>query len=196
MDRGSKRSRNVATCLAAALIVVWALAAAGCGSSSTKGPFNLNFYSSPDPNGTNLKAAKACAQASGGKYKITFVPLANSADSSRALLVQRLAAHDSDISLMNMDTIWTSEFAAAGWLKPISGAERQQALSNVLPIVAQGAQYKGTLYVVPLNTNAQLLWYRKDLVKTPPKTWTQMISMAQKLPASDGLIEEQGQEYE
>ena len=41
-----------------------------------------------------------------------------------------------------------------------------------------------------------MLWYRKDLVKTPPKTWAQMISMAQKLPASDGLIEEQGQEYE
>jgi multiple sugar transport system substrate-binding protein len=183
-------------CLSATLIVVWALAAAGCGSSSTHGPVNLNFYSSPDPNGTNVKAAKACAQASGGKYKITLVPLANSADSSRALLVQRLAAHDSDISLMNMDTIWTSEFAAAGWLRPITGAERQQALSNVLPIVAQGSQYKGTLYVVPLNTNAQLLWYRKDLVKTPPKTWAQMIAMAQKLPASDGLIEEQGQEYE
>jgi Maltose-binding periplasmic proteins/domains len=66
----------------------------------------------------------------------------------------------------------------------------------VLPIVAQGSQYKGKVYVVPLNTNAQLLWYRKDLVKTPPKTWAQMISMAQKLPASDGLIEEQGQEYE
>ena len=50
--------------------------------------------------------------------------------------------------------------------------------------------------MVPLNTNAQLLWYRKDLVKTPPKTWAQMIPMAKKLPSSDGLIEEQGQEYE
>ena len=183
-------------CLAAALLVVWTLAVAGCGSSSTKGPVNLNFYSNPDPNGTDVKAAKACAQQSGGKYKITYVPLGNSADSSRALLVQRLAAHDHDISLMNMDTIWTSEFAAAGWLKPITGAERQQALSNVLPIVAQGAQYNGQLYVVPLNTNAQLLWYRKDLVKTPPTTWSQMIAAAQKLPASEGLIEEQGQEYE
>ena len=182
--------------LTAALIAVWALALAGCGSSSTKGPVNLNFYSNPDPNGTDVKAAKACSQQSGGKYKITYIPLGNSADSSRALLVQRLAAHDHDISLMNMDTIWTSEFAAAGWLKPITGAERQQALNNVLPIVAQGAEYNGKLYVVPLNTNAQLLWYRKDLVKTPPTTWSQMISMAKALPASDGLIEEQGQEYE
>jgi multiple sugar transport system substrate-binding protein len=182
--------------LAAALLVVWTLAVAGCGSSSTKGPVNLNFYSNPDPNGTDVKAAKACSQQSGGKYKVTYIPLGNSADSSRALLVQRLAAHDHDISLTNMDTIWTSEFAAAGWLKPITGAERQQALTNVLPIVAQGAEYNGQLYVVPLNTNAQLLWYRKDLVKTPPTTWSEMIADAKKLPASQGLIEEQGQAYE
>jgi multiple sugar transport system substrate-binding protein len=179
------------------VLAVWALALAGCGSSgSSKGPVNLNFYSNPDPNGTDVKAAKACSQQSGGKYKITYIPLGNSADASRALLVQRLAAHDHDISLMNMDTIWTSEFAAAGWLKPITGAQRQTALSNVLPIVAQGAEYNGKLYVVPLNTNAQLLWYRKDLVKTPPKTWAQMIQMAKALPASNGLIEEQGQAYE
>jgi multiple sugar transport system substrate-binding protein len=180
-----------------ALACAASVAACGSsGSSGSSGPVNLNFYSTPDPNGTNVKAAKACGEQSGGKYKITFVPLANSADSSRALLVQRLAAHDSDISLMNMDTIWTSEFAAAGWLRPITGAQRAEALNNVIPIVAQGSQYKGTLYVVPLNTNAQLLWYRKDLVSRPPTTWAQMIADAKKLPASDGLIEEQGQEYE
>jgi multiple sugar transport system substrate-binding protein len=184
--------------IAQAIVLAGACAAVGgCGgSSSSTGPVNLNFYSSPDPNGTNLKAAKACEQQDGNKYKISFVPLGNSADASRALLVQRLAAHDSDISMMNMDTIWTAEFAAAGWLKPITGAQRQEALNNVLPIVAQGSQYKGTVYVVPLNTNAQLLWYRKDLVPTPPTTWSQLIADAQKLPASQGLIEEQGQEYE
>ena len=72
-----------------------------------------------------------------------------------------------DYSLLNMDTIWTSEFAAAGWLKKITGADRQQASSGVLPIAAQSAEYKGNLYAVPLNTNAQLLWYRKDLVQAP-----------------------------
>ena len=75
-----------------------------------------------------------------------------------------------------MDTIWTSEFAAAGWLKKITGAARQEVLHDVLPIAAQSAEYKGGLYAIPLNTNAQLLWYRKDLVKTPPTTWAQMIA--------------------
>jgi multiple sugar transport system substrate-binding protein len=183
-----------------ALVVALVLAsatAAGCGSSSSgSGPVTLKYYSALDPNGTNVKAAAACSQQSHGQYTIQLVPLANSADASRQLLVQRLAAHDSDISMINMDTIWTPEFAAAGWLKPITGTERQQALHDVLPIAAQSAEWKGTLYAVPTNTNAQLLWYRKDLVKTPPTTWAQLIADAKHLPASDGLIEEQGAEYE
>jgi multiple sugar transport system substrate-binding protein len=181
---------------AMALIGVWAIAVAGCGSSATHGPVSLVYYSEIDPNGTNVKAAQTCSAQSHGSYKISITPTANSADTSRQLIVQRLAAHDSDFSLLNMDTIWTSEFAAAGWLKPFTGPERQEALNDVLPIAAQSAEYQGKLYAVPLNTNAQLLWYRKDLVHTPPTTWSQMIADARKLPASDGLIEEQGQQYE
>ena len=56
----------------------------------------------------------------------------------------------------------------------------------MLPIAAQSAEYKGTLYAVPLNTNAQLLWYRKDLLASihqpVPTTWAQVIADAQKLP--------------
>jgi multiple sugar transport system substrate-binding protein len=51
---------------------------------------------------------------------------------------------------------------------------------------------------VPYNSNTQLLWYRDDLVKTPPKTWDEMIADAEQL-AKQGkphLIEIQGAQYE
>ena len=57
-------------------------------------------------------------------------------------------------------------------------------------------QWKDKTYAVPLNTNVQLLWYRKDLVPKPPETWDEMIAMAKKLPAGEGNILEQGQKYE
>ncbi len=193
------RVLRIATAIAiGGLCALWV---AACGSSgSTHGPASIVYYSPVDSNGTNVKAAATCSKQSNGSYTISITPEANSSDASRQLAVQRLAAHDSDYSLLNMDTIWTAEFAAAGWLKPITGAERQQALQGVLPIAAQSAEYKGTLYAIPLNTNAQLLWYRKDLLasihQTVPTTWAQVIADAQKLPDSDGLIEEQGQQYE
>ena len=180
-----------------ALVALCGLWIAACGSAgAAHGPAHLVYYAPVDPNGTNVKAAETCSRQSGGSYTISITPEANSSDASRALIVQRLAAHDGDYSLLNMDTIWTSEFAAAGWLQKITGAARQEVLHGVLPIAAQSAEYKGGLYAVPLNTNAQLLWYRKDLVKTPPATWAQLIKDAQKLPANEGLIEEQGQQYE
>ena len=51
---------------------------------------------------------------------------------------------------------------------------------------------------MPDNTNTQLLWYRSDLVPTPPTTWAQMIADAEQL-AKEGkphLIEIQGAQYE
>jgi len=153
----------------------------------------LKYYSGLDPGGTNVKAAKECSTS---QYKIQIVPLANSADASRELLVRRLAAHDSDIDMIQMDTIWTPEFAAAGWLKELTGADKQDALDDVLKGPAQSVEWQGKTYGIPLNTNAQLLWYRKDLVPNPPKTWAEMIDQAKKIPAKEGLIEEQGNHYE
>jgi trehalose/maltose transport system substrate-binding protein len=193
-----KAGRIAQSIVLASLCALWI---AACGSAGgSHGEAHLVYYAPIDSNGTNVKAAETCTKQSGGSYTISITPEANSSDASRALIVQRLAAHDGDYSLLNMDTIWTAEFAAAGWLKQITGADRQQALQGVLPIAAQSAEYKGGLYAVPLNTNAQLLWYRKDLLaqihQPAPTTWAQIISDAQKLPASDGLIEEQGQQYE
>jgi multiple sugar transport system substrate-binding protein len=195
---GSRVARLVTAIAVGALCALWI---AACGSSgSAHGPASIVYYSPLDPNGTNVKAAATCSKQSNGAYNITITPESSSSDASRQLAVQRLAARDPDYSLLNMDTIWTAEFAAAGWLKPITGAARQEALQGVLPIAAQSAEYKGTLYAIPLNTNAQLLWYRKDLLaqihQPPPTTWAQMIADAQKLPASEGLIEEQGAQYE
>jgi multiple sugar transport system substrate-binding protein len=149
-----------------------------------------------DPGGTNTKAAKECSDQSGGKYVIKQTPVANSADASRELIVRRLAAGDKNIDIVNMDTIWTPEFAEAGWLRELKGAEQGDALNDVLDGPKSSVQWKDKTYAVPLNTNVQLLWYRKDLVPTPPETWDEMIAMAKKLPAGKGNILEQGQKYE
>ena len=179
----------------AAIAVTCAAVVAGCGGSSN-GPVTLNLLGPLDPGGTNVKAAAQCSADSKGAYTIKMTPVSTSADASRELIVRRLAAGDKNIDLVNMDTIWTPEFAEAGWLKQLTGADQADALNDVLPGPKSAVTWKGKTYGVPLNTNVQLLWYRKDLVPTPPKTWDEMIAMAKKLPAGEGNILEQGQHYE
>ena len=57
---------------------------------------------------------------------------------------------------------------------------------------------KNKLWAVPINSNTELLWYRKDLVPNPPTTWAQMIADANHLAAEGKphYIEEQGAQYE
>src|SRR3954447_25444834 len=187
--------RRAGTGVMAVIAAVCAIVVAGCGGSSG-GPQTLNYIGPIDPAGTNTKAAAECSQQSGGKYKIAMFPVGNSADATRELFVRRLAAGDKNMDIINMDTIYTPEFAEAGWLKEMTGADKKDALDDVLPGPAQSVTWKNKVYGIPTNTNVQLLWYRKDLVPKPPKTWDEMIAMAKKLPPVEGNILEQGQKYE
>src|SRR6478736_3553892 len=180
---------------AASLAAACALVAAGCGGSEG-GPVTLNLLGPLDPGGTNTKAAKECSDQSNGQYVIKQTPVANSADASRELVVRRLAAGDKNIDIINMDTIWTPEFAEAGLLREPATTEKEDALDDVLDGPKSSVQWKDKTYAIPLNTNVQLLWYRKDLVPKPPETWDEMIAMAKKLPPVKGNILEQGQKYE
>jgi multiple sugar transport system substrate-binding protein len=168
----------------------------GCGGSS--GPPTLQYYIFPEPSGSFAKAVSDCTKASGGKYKIALNSLPSASDAQRQQLVRRLAAQDSAIDIVGMDVNWTAEFAEAGWIRPWTGEFAQAVTHGVLPGPIATATWNGKLYGAPLNSNTQLLWYRKDLVPNPPTTWAQMIGDATQL-AKEGkphYIEEQGAQYE
>ncbi len=173
-----------------------AVVLAACGSSS--GPVALNWYVFPEPSGSFATAAANCSKASAGKYEIKINFLSTQSDGQRVSLVRRLAARDPSIDILAMDVDWTAEFATANWIRPWTGANAAAVTKGVLSGPIQTATWRNRLYAAPINSNTQLLWYRKDLVPTPPKTWTQMIDDAIAL-AKQGkphYIEEQGAKYE
>ncbi len=179
------------------LTCIAALTVAACGGSSN-GAATLNYYTFPEPSGSFAKAAADCSKASGGRYQITLNSLPSASDAQRQSLVRRLAAGDNGIDIIGMDVNWTAEFADAGWIRPWTGPDAAVVTRGVLPGPIATATYKGKVYGAPLNSNTQLLWYRKDLVPTPPTTWAQMLQDATKL-AKQGkphYIEEQGAQYE
>ena len=187
--------RDILTVVAAIATIAFIV---GCGSSSSSGPVTLNWYVFPEPSGSFQTAATNCSKASGGKYDIKINFLSTSSDQQRVSLVRRLAANDSSIDLLAMDVDWTAEFATAKWIVPVPNQLAQQIRSQDLRGPVQTATVNGKLWAVPINSNTQLLWYRKDLVPNPPKTWNQMIDDAEQL-AKQGkphYIEVQGAQYE
>ena len=184
--------------LAGAAAVLAAVALAACGSSSSKGAVTLNWYVFPEPSGSFAAAAQECSKNSGGAYNIKINFLSTSSDQQRVSLVRRLAANDSAIDILAMDVDWTAEFATAKWLKPVPASVAAQIKSTDLAGPVQTATWKNQLWAVPINSNTELLWYRKDLVSSPPTTWAQMIADANHLAAQGKphFIEEQGAQYE
>jgi multiple sugar transport system substrate-binding protein len=167
----------------------------GCGGGGGGGPVTLNWFVATQPGGTIQEVADRCSKESHGRYEINVELLPTDATQQREQLVRRLAAKDSTVDLIGMDVIWTAEFANAGWISEWPADLRRQVTKDVFPSVLKTASFEGKLYGAPFNTNTQLLWYRKDLVSDPPKTWDEMIATAEKLPEA-GTIQLQANKYE
>jgi multiple sugar transport system substrate-binding protein len=181
----------------AALALVAALAMSGCGADKTSGKgAALTWFIGNQPGGALKKIAARCSAQSGGRYHIGFELLPNQADQQREQLVRRLGAKDSTMDLLGMDVVWTGEFANAGWLRPVPPDVAKTVSKDVFDSVLQTARFKGRLYTVPIWSNTELLWYRKDRVPKPPKTWDEMIAQAEKLGPSRGRIQLQANRYE
>jgi multiple sugar transport system substrate-binding protein len=188
----------VPRCVLVIALAVAALAGPLSCGGGTVGPPTVSFYIFHEPSGAFERAAQMCSQESNGRYRIQISELPSTADGQRQQLVRRLAASDSSIDILGMDVVWTAEFAEAGWLRPVPGRLRDEVTRGTLVPALRTATWRATLYALPDNTNTQLLWYRRDLVPSPPATWAQMIDMGTRLAQQGrpGLVEIQGAQYE
>jgi multiple sugar transport system substrate-binding protein len=180
-DRMSVRWRLVAA-LGAALVAAPAVAA--CGSEGGK---QINVYYAPEEN--FQKVIDLCNEQAGGRYEIVYRKLPRDADGQREQMVRRLAAGDTDLDVLGLDVTWVPEFAEAKWLEEWTGDNQSEAEQGVLEGPLETAKWDGKLYSATKNTNVQLLWYDQTLTPDPPRTWDEMLTMAQQL-------KDQGKPYE
>src|SRR3954470_5860485 len=185
--------RVIATMAAVTSVLV--MAACG-GSSGGSGKVTLNWFIFNEPSGGVQAAAKKCSAASGGRYDIKFQYLPSQADAQREQLVRRLGAKDDPLDLLGLDVVWTGEFANAGWVKEVPADQQAALTKGDFKSVLNSARFENKLYAVPIWSNTQLLWYRKDRVPQAPKTWDQMQQMAEKLGPAKGQIQVQANKYE
>src|SRR5215207_6411352 len=181
--RTPRRSSRFAAMVGAAALVT-SLAACSSGPQGTV----INLYGGASATKFDEIIAACNAQAA-GRYTIVGNLLPSDADGQRDQLVRRLAAHDDGLDLLGMDVTWTAEFAEANWIRELTGEQKAAATKDTLQPPIDTAPWQGKLYGVPRTTNVQLLWYRKSLVPTPPKTFDEMMSMSAQLKA-------QGKPYE
>ncbi|MFJ3904006.1 ABC transporter substrate-binding protein [Streptomyces sp. NPDC090025] len=126
---------------------------------------------------------------------VTLVELPDTADETRAQMLSELRSGSSRFDVLNIDVAWTSEFAAAGLVRPLDPGRFE--LDAFLRPVVDTATFEGRLYAVPYVTNAGLLYYRADVLEAagerPPRTWAELARQARTLAPRHGLAGYAGQ---
>ena len=193
----------------AALMMAGALALSGCGGAASSGTTaaggdaaaNMDgrgpiTYVQGKDNSNVVRPLIDKWNAAHPNEKVTFKEQTDQADQQHDDLVQHFQAKDPGYDVASVDVVWTAEFAAKGWLQPLKDKMALDTSAMLKPTV-EAASYKGTLYAAPESSDGGILYYRKDLVPTPPKTWDEMMSMCSIAKANNiGCYSGQFKKYE
>jgi multiple sugar transport system substrate-binding protein len=121
--------------------------------------------------------------------RVTLIQLPDDADDQLAQLVANLQAKSDVYDVMSLDVIWTAEFASSGWIIPLN--QKLFPLGDMLRPAVDTAMYQGKLWAAPFTSNAELLYYRKDILAqagaSPPRTWAQLAELAKTVAPRFGL---------
>jgi multiple sugar transport system substrate-binding protein len=82
------------------------------------------------------------------------------------LYVQWLNARGGDPDLLQLDVVWTPEFAAAGWLLPLDAYGPDTV--RFFPAMLAANRWRDSLYALPWFVDVGLLYWRTDLLPAAP----------------------------
>jgi multiple sugar transport system substrate-binding protein len=101
----------------------------------------------------------------------------DAADQRHQLYVQWLNAHATDPDVLQLDVIWTAEFAAAGWIASLD--QFTPSTGQFFPATLDANRWNGSLFALPWFVDVGLLYWRTDLMQQAPSTIHQMRELAQ-----------------
>ena len=119
--------------------------------------------------------------------KVKVVPHPAASDASYSQLARVFASKSSSFDVAMIDVVWPGAFAPyLVDLKPKLGKEAKQHAQGII----RNDTIDGKLVAMPWFGDFGILYYRTDLLRkygytAPPKTWTQLFAMANKIQAGE-----------
>jgi multiple sugar transport system substrate-binding protein len=195
----------VAVCATATL----GLAACGSSSSGSSGSSGKQVAASAKQTiefataglgteGTATKAAITGFEKLHPNITVTILNLSSNATVAQQQEERYFLASSATPDVVYTDVTWPSAFARSGWLANLNSFKPDTS-SFFAGQMATG-EYNGGTYAIPWFINAEGLFYRTDLIKTPPTSISALVSDAKSAMARDKSLKEgiafEGAEYE
>jgi len=153
-----------------------------------------------DPTALNVVLADF-ERASGVRVRREALPA--SSDEQHLFYAINLQARSREFDVLALDTIWTAEFAQAGWLREITHLLSVADRADFFPGALASVTWQGRIHALPWFADAGLLYWRKDLLAqhamAPPRTWDELLAATRAVktaqPGLHGFVW-QGKQYE
>ncbi|QDP41655.1 ABC transporter substrate-binding protein [Radiobacillus deserti] len=102
--------------------------------------------------------------------------------------VTAFSAQSSEIDVFDADVIWPAEFAQANYALELDRFIKADGINmeDYFPGTVAAGKFNGKQWAMPKFTDAGMLYYRTDIVDTPPKTWDELIEQAKSLDGEAG----------
>jgi multiple sugar transport system substrate-binding protein len=201
-------NRRTKTMAAVALGLAAALGMAACGSSSSSG----------GSSGTSLSANQTIVFATAGlgaeatatnsaisgfeklhpNIKVNVQLLSSSSTSAQQQEQHAFVSGSSTPDIAYSDVTWVQSFAKAGWVANLNSFHINTS-SFFQGQMATG-EYNGGVYALPWFINAEGLYYRTDMISSPPTSESQLVTDAQNAMKANPSLKEglafEGAQYE
>ncbi len=131
---------------------------------------------------------------------IDMRPTPDGANERHQLYVQWLNGWAADPDILQLDVIWTPEFAAAGWILPLDTfGDLAGDAGDFFPAALAANRWNSRLYARPWFVDVGMLYWRTDLMASPPARFDALDAAARRAIA-DGHVTSgfvwQGARYE
>ncbi len=162
-----------------------ALAIAGVGASGCAGPpaRGLTFSGSlVGREGEVIRRQLDRFQQAHPSLRVALRATPDAADQRHQLYVQWLNARAPDPDVLQLDVVWTPEFAAAGWILRLDRFEPRTGDYFASAVAAN--RWDGGTYALPWFIDVGMLYWRTDLLPRAPRDLAELSAFARQAVAA------------
>jgi multiple sugar transport system substrate-binding protein len=189
--------------VAASLILALGLAA--CGSSTPTAPVagtakqTIVFAESGlGTEGAQTQKAINAFEAANPNIKVTVDVLSPESTTYLSQIEHSFISGSTTPDVFESDVTYPAKFAQAGWVYNLDSFKPD--MSQYFSHEVEAGTYNGDTYAIPWFDNPEGLYYRTDLIKTPPTSPAEVVSDAEAAMKADPQLKEglafEGDKYE
>lgn len=154
------------------------LEACGGGGAPSGGPTTLVWQTENDTSGTYPAIVDTYNKTNKDNIHVIWHNGPSVTTDILTIYDNTLRARSGSFDVLSIDVVWPAEFSSNGWTVDLTSRWPASDRANYLSGPISSCTYNGMVVAAPLRTDLGILYYRTDIISTPPTTYDDLTNLA------------------